>query len=689
MNEEVLHWIRLPDITSHRGTIQRAIKSHRLDLNVSDADGRTLALRLIEDDESSLFDTLVDETLQTWKGSDVDEFSLSPWWARQNGDGDPPLCVAVRHNNVRIVRSILRMLSHVGRITTWQLGVAMAVCVEINGDGDMVNALASCEHEGKPLRPECPANALHRAVMCGKGDLVKAWLDAGAVVETPDEYGCLAAHYVADNSTLSALLSTSKHWAFASRNQRPLVSQGRQFPEYCTPVDVMLQHPNYASLLRAVLTSLRDTPLLDAIERRRDLKRQTLLHVLVTKQATKADVDELAPVLRSHDVQNGAKEYAFHLSAKQPCLAWFEALWGGSPDRIGLLNDEANRTVVHHLAANPDCSIALLNRVLKAAPHLLHIQDNEGNTPLMLCFQRQTNLRGIEFPAGTDAELVWGLVNDRRESLMWLVLRHACEHGIDPFGCILHARQHWVWSECNPRGVPILIALFDLTSEREWFAHLLRSLDSKALTSSIAQGASREQNLLHVLATKNERTLLRAMKQLTNGDAASGVNAFDAQDETALMIAVRLGHTEFVVSFVERFSSVLDLDIRAPNGLTLVDIAHEHERSEILEYLITKSERLHIADLELRLQETTALYENQANYFSCLRCHTLPRALLMLPCRHVTFCAICADRIENSASQCFVCGKKAESAALLLWTHDTRALSRASPEILQDQDALK
>ena len=78
MTEEDLCWIRQPDISSHRGTIQRAIQSHSLDLDACDDNGRTLALRLIVDDESSLLDTLVDETLLRWKSAGEVKVN-SPW----------------------------------------------------------------------------------------------------------------------------------------------------------------------------------------------------------------------------------------------------------------------------------------------------------------------------------------------------------------------------------------------------------------------------------------------------------------------------------------------------------------------------------------------------------------------------------------------------------------------------------
>ena len=604
--EDVLRWIRLPDIRTHRVTILRAIESKRIDFNVCDPkNGRTLAMKFIEDDESALLDALVRSA--TYVGAGDSKESSLQWWERTNSDGDTLLQMAVRRNSIRIVSSLLNMAQHTGLVPA-QITAAMEVGADTNCDAKLVNALASFEVAGRRVNPEAPSTALHRAVKSGSAALVAAWLRAGALVEERDKYGCVPAHYVQDRTTLDVLLPTSKHWVFVKRNNRGLQYRGRTLPAYCTPIDVVVHHPLYATLLRGCLASLEGTPsMFNAIERRSDMHGQTLLHSIVAIKSSDVDVEELIPVLRVHNVANRKGDYALHASAIACDLRWFDSLWTAEQQRPGssydaLLTDKAGRTVAHHLAANPDCGIRLLNRVLEADPALIDIQDAEGNTPLMLCFQseRAESVRGLLIPKS--AGLAWSLQNDQGASLLWLMLCYAFERSIDPLGCcILSGDQAWDWTTRDPSGAPVLCALFlkYQSSDSVWFSHLLQALSEDALASVCDQGPG-SRNLLHVLADKNCVSQLHDLKHLSNESASRGIHAFDSQDESPLMIAVRLGQFEFVVAFVERFTTSLDLTTRAPSGLTVVDVAHEFERSDILEYFIQKCDALHIQDLQLR-----------------------------------------------------------------------------------------
>jgi len=661
------HWIEHVSPQTRRSLLVD-LTNRRVDLNLFNRDGKSLAWVLVEQEEVAL----VEQMMQTVVNPNT--MCESRWWTRTNRDGDTVLRLAVRRSNARLVRALLSLVDPtINPIAAATIEAALSVALDVECGTTIIQTLVNAAPTAA-----LPHNALHAAVKSGNVATANAWLSVGCLVEAKDEWGCVPAHWVQDTAMLEVLLPTVDTWVYVKRNNRALSPRDREeFPAYCTPLDVMSTSVELVARMLAAMSEATRA----AVQRRRDGQGRTLLHTLVAQPmaADRLQACNICSHVSLHTIQDIAGDTVLHTCASQSGLVWWSALWNAwrtDPAKGGgttamTATDANGQTVAHRLAHEPSCTAAQLTDVFTMVPTLIDAQDNDGNTPMHKAYglQRGTLMRGLVVP---DGSRVWSIRNDASETVGWRLLSVAAAHTVDPNGLVVDWWKRIQWDERAPNGAALLVALvreLGTPADEAWFVSALSCMEEECFLLACNCAGRGRRNVLHELAERNGVELLTVLPR-TIGPC---VNAFDAHDESPLMIAVRLGHHEFVVAYYERFRPALNLRAPAPNGLTVVDVAHEYERDDTLAFLITKDDRLHVEDLQLRLHETQALYDRQANRFTCLRCHQHPRALFVLPCRHVTYCALCADRIDSATSQCFICGNKAESVALINWTHDVLA----------------
>ena len=142
---------------------------------------------------------------------------------------------------------------------------------------------------------------------------------------------------------------------------------------------------------------------------------------------------------------------------------------------------------------------------------------------------------------------------------------------------------------------------------------------------------------------------------------------FRGRFATALMICIRVDNAHVAMALLQH--PTLDVLATSSHGVDALQYAHEYERVHLLDHMCHHDPRALHAETRFRLEATVALQESLTDTFYCLRCRVMPRALLVLPCRHVAYCALCAERLDAAKNQCFICAQSVQSVVLIRWTH--------------------
>lgn len=283
-----------------------------------------------------------------------------------NKDGETPLHVASRNGYVDIMRLLLKQ----GAATDAQSNTHVTPLHLAAQTGKLKAVLLVLHFQstvsGTPLRDDYHDTPLHVAAYHGKFAVAKALLEHGAAVDVKNKFGRTPLH--------GAAMGGYREIAQLLLEYRADV--GTEDSSSATPPYLVADNE---------MDDAAQMPSKHGAVHIRDNKGFTALH----DAAWKGEADVVLLLLQygaDLEAQNSDDDTPLHLAACQGKLEATRALLEHARGAIVLLKNKLGRTPLHGAAmvanGNPDITRLLLEHQLPPRRSAVHIQDNQGWTPL-------------------------------------------------------------------------------------------------------------------------------------------------------------------------------------------------------------------------------------------------------------------------------------------------------------------